>query len=1334
MKIDRHELVDAVISFFQHDSGVIIGNPGVGKTYLLSEVVSELLAVGGIPSTMISLNYLTTGTDADINESLGINDDNWLQSLQKITIDPAHKGLLVFDGFDMIKEENLKTVILKQIAKAKRELPGWTVAVSVRTYDAARSQKLLELFPAQHHHNGIHCRHFEIPVLSETEITRFLASHEKLNAVYQSGSDKLQSVLRIPFFLSLLEIILNKTGTGVSDFSGLQSETELLEMYWDKVINNISPSLLTNVLLRDLTQVMVDTKVLSVDKMTFLGGLDSARIMIASQLLSENVLAEQGAVAVKIAYSHNILFDYAVSKLILKDSATELRAFIAADQSRPFFLRPSFIYFFARLWYKDPGRFWIIYNELSASTDEVVLLFNKLIPSAVIAREFEEVSQLQFLDSSSLHRIVQIQNLLQAIRFTGDTKRKAALLQVLDKISADLQLPFVGDFTLILKKLIDDPEIKGSAELFAICGNCARKLMDFLMAHRSEGNVEHFAAYRGTMLVGKTYATDVPASRERLSGVLAMLDLPGFNIDFLTTLTGCVKGFYMDDPEFTAEIYRRIYQHTEDSSDPEPVHTSVQMSFSSSRRDRYGICRHQLKELFPQFIRAFPEQAIPVGLAVSATYISPRSDEGIIIPDTIHIPGEFSIGGLKAGYQADMSHFWSELLLFDAPVEYTDEIIQYFDDLLTAGDTEKLNKYLPVYMQQAHYAWNWKKLLELGSKHPEALSSQLYELLLQPAVLFWNDTLVAAVDFLGAACEYFSDEQVHAVEKAILSIPAFFDNPEEHHVTQSMDRLLSRIPKSRLKEPAALALFKEAGEVNNDPLVTYSSSSGPFTMEMFLEQRGVDIKDPENSAFITANDQLEAFTHRFRNAVPDKATLAEPLKQAIALYRQVTEKAGTEELAGTILITVADVCAFALKTSKVFSQEEILTAEDYSIIKEIVLRCLDTHTDGDKFAEENSSPGSGWSPTPRIDAAEALPILYSVKKEPDLLPLIEKFANDKNPVVRHNILRSLKVIYPENKSLFWKIIHERMLDEKDSYTSGSLLRILDDRRIYDDDADEMLKALSKAKEKVIRLTGEHSTLSEGFFDLGLAYYRYSGDSLAGDLVSGTIKENMAAAHTAIFEIFEIIEPENYYRNYQDPADVAKSQLLVDLLMQLLAHCEQVLAAGGKPDENPEHIQQAFSVIDKVIQRIYFSMQINPGLKANRPIKITGEDQERFYFFAKPLLEKIIEISGKLGGGFMQGHSAHYFIEIMEAALRFDTKFALSATSDVTQMTAVTNYTFDPAAVERVVRFTEQLLADHKALLNEPEAFRQIMNLLTLYVKSGWPQALELLWRLDEIFR
>jgi hypothetical protein len=89
---------------------------------------------------------------------------------------------------------------------------------------------------------------------------------------------------------------------------------------------------------------------------------------------------------------------------------------------------------------------------------------------------------------------------------------------------------------------------------------------------------------------------------------------------------------------------------------------------------------------------------------------------------------------------------------------------------------------------------------------------------------------------------------------------------------------------------------------------------------------------------------------------------------------------------------------------------------------------------------------------------------------------------------------------------------------------------------------------------------------------------------------------------------------------------------------------------------------------------------------------------------------------------------------MSEALRFDARFALASTTEVTKMAAGTNYTFDHSAIREVVKFTERLLADHKAMLMEPDAFAEIMSLLNIYVKSGWPEALDLLWKLDDIFR
>lgn len=62
------------------------------------------------------------------------------------------------------------------------------------------------------------------------------------------------------------------------------------------------------------------------------------------------------------------------------------------------------------------------------------------------------------------------------------------------------------------------------------------------------------------------------------------------------------------------------------------------------------------------------------------------------------------------------------------------------------------------------------------------------------------------------------------------------------------------------------------------------------------------------------------------------------------------------------------------------------------------------------------------------------------------------------------------------------------------------------------------------------------------------------------------------------------------------------------------------------------------------------------------------------------------------------------------------------------------YTFDLYAIREAVAITKKLLADHRTLLLEDESFKDLIDILDIYINSGWVEALELLWPLDEIFR
>ncbi len=59
--------------------------------------------------------------------------------------------------------------------------------------------------------------------------------------------------------------------------------------------------------------------------------------------------------------------------------------------------------------------------------------------------------------------------------------------------------------------------------------------------------------------------------------------------------------------------------------------------------------------------------------------------------------------------------------------------------------------------------------------------------------------------------------------------------------------------------------------------------------------------------------------------------------------------------------------------------------------------------------------------------------------------------------------------------------------------------------------------------------------------------------------------------------------------------------------------------------------------------------------------------------------------------------------------------------------------YDQTTMREIVKLTEKLLADHKEILSKKEHFNSLINILDQFARSGWQEALELTWRLKEIF-
>lgn len=62
------------------------------------------------------------------------------------------------------------------------------------------------------------------------------------------------------------------------------------------------------------------------------------------------------------------------------------------------------------------------------------------------------------------------------------------------------------------------------------------------------------------------------------------------------------------------------------------------------------------------------------------------------------------------------------------------------------------------------------------------------------------------------------------------------------------------------------------------------------------------------------------------------------------------------------------------------------------------------------------------------------------------------------------------------------------------------------------------------------------------------------------------------------------------------------------------------------------------------------------------------------------------------------------------------------------------YNLDSLAVREVVKLVETILADHMNDVRDGSSLRDLLDLLDIFAEAGWSEAIQLTWRLDEIFR
>src|ERR1700744_6235801 len=98
MKIERKELLSQLLAFATEGNGLIVGSPGVGKSFAIAEL-RDALKAKQIPHLILSVERLGTATEPELKAVLKREGDfvHLLKAAVSKTNPPA---ILIFDGFD----------------------------------------------------------------------------------------------------------------------------------------------------------------------------------------------------------------------------------------------------------------------------------------------------------------------------------------------------------------------------------------------------------------------------------------------------------------------------------------------------------------------------------------------------------------------------------------------------------------------------------------------------------------------------------------------------------------------------------------------------------------------------------------------------------------------------------------------------------------------------------------------------------------------------------------------------------------------------------------------------------------------------------------------------------------------------------------------------------------------------------------------------------------------------------------------------------------------------------------------------------------------------------
>lgn len=1336
IELDRTHLLTVLMQKSAVGSLLVVGGPGTGKSWLLRRFAAQREHAGDATLLILAEEHNYVESIRDLEDSLHLTAD----VVSTLKAYPGTRKYLIIDSLDALRAEASQRVFRQLIRLVHRELPEWSVVASIRSFDAEESLELQQLFPPEAGElGGIHARHLEVPVFTDSELEGAKQQDERLEPVLDAASPALKEILRNAFNLWLLIHLLNEK-VELDWLYEIESEVQLMDRYWHYRISKGEDRYDRLTILTQASSEMVKTRTLSIPAQAAypMPGASAA----FQSLLSDEILRKTPTN--RVAYSHNILFDFSVAKLLLDDE--RLFQFLS-DPERSIFYRPSVSYFLVLLWYRDRQVFWKVTARffkpsVSLPARLQVLPGMAIFHSARLETDLEPLFSVS--DETGVNTTLSVLRAIQAFEGMG-SRRSGLWLHTISELSHRLNILFFNEY-LALMEIASRKEtwtLEQRLNLSAASIRLLAWLWDQAKLQLSRESAEELlaiAAGRVIPVVMRFYYIDPDHVRDALRLVLDRIGRPDVSPSEAYALANNLDIVIKADPDFAIDVYAKVFAHEEKSQETTKMGGSKVLVLTSTRAQDYSMAYYILGVRFNLFLEVDLKRA---ALAAVRAITGEVRREHLRGRKIANYSVTFDFDGIRSRLSADRSEIWDQGYRDDVSLQLIDALLNKVSTDLKSGDLslESAWSVFRLIAEENQFPVVWKHLVRQAAVRPE-LMPFVMPLLRCPEILAAPETTVIAGELIAANFKCFQANDKAKIEEAIWKIPSLRLAKIYRVPADQRDRLLTCIPedeRSARSKTAVEAAKAAAREIRNEPFFKLGSvTQRQITDEDLLREHGADTESEPNRKLLDTKPSLAAFEGKFLNEIPPVVEVDAILPQLENAYEIVKTTVGTDERVATNVFTSLTAVAESIAKNDKLREDSAAI----KLCREILTNAaVYPYPEASDTADEHFDRPA-WGPTPKIEAAQGIiHLVHNFGLDSELENLIIKLSADKSPAVRFQIASGLGSVYLRNAEQFWQTADLMLSKEQATGVMVALARSVGHPYIAKREPTKVVEWFRKLLKRPTPKQRPEDVFGV-ILDSLMYLYVYLGDSGANQLLR--VLEKSPVRYAGQLRI--MASSASYYLTYgldRNEGDTVSGEVrararevenrilrAVDSGFQLLEKRSSKSRRGA--NRRAESVKQLLMTIDTMVFRLYILVNANPAL-VRQEDKPLGETAVKTLFAESAQLWEAL-VSAEAGYRRpMAPSTAHHLMESFNRLLPFDPQRILRLVWYL--ITGRTfGYQFDQMAIHEFAVFAERILADYKELLREQRSAVQFAEILDVFVSAGWPEATRLVLRMDAAVR